>query len=173
MKSWSVAITRAKSIHTIAGAGLVLFTSLSAVNAYAEEPAKPPAAAPAPAVAAQPAAPAKPTPQPAAVVAQATKTKSKPAAPAEPPECVRTGQRVIAALARDDSGAASQFNTFYVAFKCPPQHLAQAFGCLVNLQTANPGLNNPTPEQVTQCWSDPSTLPKVEAPKPPETPSGN
>ena len=165
MKFWSVAMPRAKSIHNIAGAGLVLFASWSAVDAYAEEAAKPPAAA-------QPAAPAKPI-QPVAAAAPSAKPKPKPAAPAEPPECVRTGQRVVAALARDDSGAASQFHNFYAAFKCPPQRLALAFGCLVNLQTANPGLSNPTPEQVTQCWTDPATLPKVEAPKPPEAPSGN
>lgn len=173
MKFWSVAIPRANPIHAIAGVGLVLFASLSGVNAYAEEPAKPPAApAPAaqpapPAAAAPKAAPAKPA-QPPAAQASMAKTKAKPAVPAEPAECVRTGQRVIAALARDDSGAASQFHTFYEAFKCPPQRLAQAFGCLVNLQTANPSLNNPSHEQVTECWNDPATLPKVEAPKPPE-----
>lgn len=128
--------------------------SLMALNVNAEEPAKP----------AAPTQAAAPTAKPAI---SPVKAKAKPAVPAEPPECIRTGHRVIAALARDDSGAASQFHKFYEAFRCPPTRLAQAFGCLVNLQTANPGLNNPTPEQVEGCWDDPATLPKVEAPKPP------
>jgi len=176
MKFWSAAIPHAQSNLTSAKAALVVMASLCALPVYADEPAKAPAAQPAaPAPAAKPATPppavAKPS-QPAAPAVQAAavaaKVKPKPAAPSESPECVRTGQRVIAALARDDSGAASQFHNFYEAFKCPPLHLAQAFGCLVNLQAANPGLNNPSPEQVNHCWNDPTTLPKVEAPKPPE-----
>lgn len=141
--------------------------SLLALNVNAEEPAKQaaPAAAPAP-TAQQAAVPAQAAAPAAKTVATTTKAKAKPAAPVEPPECIRTGQRVIAALARDDSGAASQFHKFYEAFRCPPTRLAQAFGCLVNLQEANPGLNNPTPDQVEGCWDDPTTLPKVEAPKP-------
>lgn len=104
---------------------------------------------------------------------------SKAAPPAKPhpkfqgsAECVRTGQRVIAALARDDSGAAEQFHTFYTAFKCPPQHLAQAFGCLVALQTQHPNISNPSPEQVTQCWEDPATIPAVK-PEPPVQPKAD
>jgi len=162
MKFWCVSLSRATTVHKAAGASLMLFASLSAIGVHAEEPAKPQA----------PAAPAA-QPTTLAAAAQAAKPKAKPAAPAEPPECLRTGQRVIAALARDDSGAANQFHHFYEAFKCPPQHLAQSFGCLVNLQTANPSLNNPSPEQVSHCWNDPTILPKVEAPKPPETPAGN
>jgi len=98
---------------------------------------------------------------PAANVASNQTKPSSVARPKAKPECVRTGQRVIAALARDDSGAASQFHTFYSAFNCSSAHLAQAFGCLVNLQTANPGLSNPTLEQVTQCWDDPTVIPKI------------
>ena len=94
------------------------------------------------------------------VASNQTKTSSPSRLKAKP-ECVRTGQRVIAALAREDSGAASQFHTFYAAFSCSPAHLAQAFGCLVNLQTANPGLSNPTPEQVTECWDEPTVIPKI------------
>ncbi len=83
-----------------------------------------------------------------------------------PAECARTGQRVVAALARDDTGAASQFFSFYNAFKCPPAHLSQAFGCLVKFQAANPAISNPSPDAVSQCWSDPSALPSVP-PAPP------
>lgn len=88
-----------------------------------------------------------------------------------PAECVRTGQRVIAALARDDSGAATQFYTFYSAFKCPPKHLAEAFGCLVELQTQNSSISNPSPEQVSQCWNDPATVPVVKPEPPPKAPA--
>jgi hypothetical protein len=134
---------------------------MSASPARAGDKDPQPAAAPAPA---NPAPVAKPAP----ALAAPNPAQAKPAVAAKPGgaqlpvECVRTGQRVIAALARDDSGTAGQFHDFYVAFKCPPQRLAQAFGCLVNLQTANPGLSNPSPEQVTQCWDEP-----VPASKPP------
>ena len=158
MMLWRLSLPRSKTIRNAISAGAAL-ACLSAVTAYAEE--NPPAAsAPAETSAAPPANSAK-TAQPIAKPA-----KAKPALPAEPPECVRTGQRVITALARDDSGAATQFHKFYEAFKCPAPRLTQAFRCLVNLQTANPGLTNPTPEQVTQCWRNPATLPRVEAPKP-------
>lgn len=145
MKFWSVNLPRAKNVCGFAS-GLVLLAAVPMADADA-------APTDAPAKLAQ-------------LSSQSAKAKAKPAAPSEPAECVRTGQRVIAALARDDSGAASQFHNFYVAFKCPPHRLAQAFGCLVNLQAANPGLNNPSPEQVAQCWDDPATLPKVQ-PQPP------
>jgi|GEM_PF-3004939 len=89
------------------------------------------------------------------------KPKAKPVGPVE---CVRTGQRVIAALARDDSGAANHFHSFYEAFNCPNAHLAKAFGCLVTLQTKNPSISNPTAEQVSQCWEEPGKTPEVAAP---------
>ena len=81
-----------------------------------------------------------------------------------PVECIRTGQRTIAALARDDSGAATHFHTFYEAFNCPSSQLAKAFGCLVNLQEKNPSISNPSPEQVEQCWATPSKIPEVAPP---------
>lgn len=149
--------------HGGLGFGLVMLLALNASAGWAEEAAKPapakaePAAAkPAPKAAAEEKTAAKPA---------AAKPKAKPAGSLGTAECVRTGQRVIAALARDDSGAASQFHNFYMAFKCPPPHLAQAFGCLVNLQTANPGLSNPSPEQISQCWENPDEIPKVTPPK--------
>lgn len=89
------------------------------------------------------------------------KLKAKPVGPVE---CIRTGQRVIAALARDDSGAANHFHSFYEAFNCPNAHLAKAFGCLVTLQTQNPSISNPTAEQVSQCWEAPGKIPEVAAP---------
>jgi len=155
---WRLSLPRSKAIRNAIGAGAAL-ACLSAVTAYAEE--TPPAASvPAETSATPPANSAK-TAQPMAKPA-----KAKAALPAEQPECIRTGQRVITALARDDSGAATQFHKFYEAFKCPEPRLTQAFRCLVNLQTANPGLTNPTPEQVAQCWQNPAALPRVEAPKP-------
>ncbi|MGZ8216925.1 hypothetical protein [Methylomagnum sp.] len=151
MQSWSIASPRHRRLS---GAGLALLMGLAASSAWAENAAgaKPQAAAPVPAKAAPP---AKPHPKFTG-----------------PAECTRTGQRVIAALARDDSGAASQFHTFYTAFKCPPQHLAQSFGCLVGLQTKNPSISNPSPEQVAQCWNDPSTIPEVKPPQPETPPAG-
>lgn len=151
MHFWSIAPSRHRRFT---GAGLVLLAGLVAQSAWAENAAgaKPQAAASAPAKAAPPAKP-----------------KPKFTGPAE---CLRTGQRVVAALARDDSGAASQFFTFYTAFKCPPAHLAQAFGCLVGLQTKNPTISNPSPEQVAQCWDDPSTIPEVKPPQPETPPAG-
>jgi hypothetical protein len=149
MKCWSVAAAR---IHqrrrALTGAGLALFLGLAHSSAWAADPAP-----------AKPAAPAK--------AVQPAKPHPKFTGPAE---CIRTGQRVIAALARDDSGTANQFYTFYTAFKCPTQHLAQAFGCLVGLQTKNPGISNPSPEQVTQCWDDPATIPEVKPAPQQETP---
>jgi hypothetical protein len=153
MKCWSVAAARTHRRHrALAAAGLALFLGLAQSSAWAEEPA----AAPAPV---KPTAPAKAV-QPA---------KPHPKTFTGPAECIRTGQRVVAALARDDSGAANQFYTFYTAFKCPTPHLAQAFGCLVGLQTQNPSISNPSPEQVQQCWNDPATIPEVK-PAQPETP---
>ena len=111
----------------------------------------------------KPAAPSPEAPNPAPAKLPPP-VKPKPKTAPEPAECVRTGQRVIAALARDDSGAANEFHNFYIAFKCPPQHLAQAFGCLVGLQTQHPNISNPSAEQVTQCWEDPSTIPEVKPP---------
>jgi hypothetical protein len=100
---------------------------------------------------------------------QTAKTRSRISS--GPPECLRTGQRTIAALARDDSGAAGQFYNFYVGFKCPPQRLAQAFGCLVRLQSENPNLTNPSSEQVSQCWADPSVMPEAGEPQAPASPT--
>ena len=155
MNFWSVFTSLAsKNTRGFAGIGLVMLAAAPAAPVFAQD-AQPAAAS------AKPATPVKPA-QPA---------KAKSAAALGPAECVRTGQRVISALARDDSGAASQFHTFYVAFKCSPQHLAQAFGCLVNLQSVTPGLSNPSPEQVKQCWDDPSVLPKVTA-QPAPQPAG-
>ncbi len=138
-----------KSIRSLTGLGLVLLTAMPTASVFAEDQA----------------------PSPAKTEAPAKPAKAKAAASTGPVECVRLGQRVIAALARDDSGAANQFHNFYIAFKCSPQHLAQAFGCLVNLQAANPGLSNPLPEHVKQCWDDPATIPKVQ-PQPPAEPAG-
>lgn len=184
MKSRNVASPHAiKGIRGLVGLGLLAFAAMPVSPAFAEKdsqpvaapaPAVPPAPAPAPAPASvAPVAKPAPTPVPAPAAAPAKPAPAKSVVPAKsvgaslPVECVRTGQHVIAALARDDSGTASQFHNFYVAFKCPPQQLAQAFGCLVKLQTANPGLTNPSPEQVRECWEDPSTLPKVLPPPPP------
>jgi len=166
MKFWSVTTPPAsRVILRLVNIGLVVLMSMPASTVVAEDAPKPTAttAAKPETTAANPAPPAKPeglAPNPAKT-AQAVKPKAKPANAMGVAECVRTGQRVIAALARDDSGAASQFQTFYNAFKCSPQHLAKAFGCLVNLQAANPGLSNPSQEQVTQCWEDPTEIPKV------------
>jgi len=81
------------------------------------------------------------------------------AAPTWPPECVRTGERVIGALARDDTGVAEQFHAFYRAFRCPELQLARAFGCLVQFQDRAEDLTNPGPEEISACWRDPATVP--------------
>jgi hypothetical protein len=157
MKFWSVNTPPARrAILGLALFGLVMLAATPVSNVLAEDAPKPPAAA-----ASKPDAPPA-TKQ--ARLALPAKAKAKPATVLGTAECVRTGQRVIAALARDDSGAANQFHTFYMAFKCSPQHLAHAFGCLVNLQAAHPGLSNPSPEQVTECWEEPSEIPKVLLP---------
>jgi hypothetical protein len=169
MKFWSVTTPPASRIIIggFASLGLVVLAAMPVSYAVAEDAPKPAAATAAksePSAPKQPAAVAAKSDAPSAKSAkpvQPAKAKAKPATNVGTAECVRTGQRVIAALARDDSGAASQFHTFYTAFMCSPQHLAQAFGCLVNLQSAHPGLSNPTPEQVTQCWEDPLEMPAV------------
>jgi hypothetical protein len=167
MKFSSVALPRAAhGLCGLAGLGLVVLAAMPTSAALAGEKDAQPAAAPA-----NPAPAAKPAPAPAAPAPAKPAPTAKPASAALPVECVRTGQRVAAALARDDSGTAGQFHNFYVAFKCPPQRLAQAFGCLVNLQAANPGLTNPSPEQVTQCWDDPVPVPKTPPPPAPVKPS--
>lgn len=133
-----------KGILGLVGLGLIAFAA--APISYAAQPKdSQPVAAPAQAAPAQAA--------PAATPAKAS-APAKSAGATQPVECVRTGQRVIAALARDDSGTASQFHAFYTAFKCPPQQLAQAFGCLVKLQAATPSLTNPSAEQVAACWDE-------------------
>jgi hypothetical protein len=154
MKFWSVTAPPARrAIRGLATLGLVMLAATPVSNVLAGD-------APKPSVATA----SKPDAQPAPHQPLPAKAKAKPATVSGTSECVRTGQRVIAALARDDSGAANQFHTFYMAFKCSPQHLAHAFGCLVNLQTAHPGLSNPSPEQVTECWEEPSEIPKVQPP---------
>lgn len=164
MKSWCAHKTCAnESIRGLAGAGLTAFALAAALPAWAEEPAKP--------AAAQEQAPT----QPPAHAAQkpAADAKGKAAAKtafAASPECVRIGQRVIAALARDDTGPATQFFGFYNAFKCSQPHLIQAFGCLVKLQTANPSISNPSADLVNQCWNDPGATPNVPPPPPPAEP---
>ena len=159
MKFWSVTTPPARrAIRGLATLGLVMLVATPVSNVLAEDAAKPPVAA-----ASKPDAAPAPAPKQAKPTL-AVKAKAKPATVLGTAECVRTGQRVIAALARDDSGAANQFHTFYTAFKCSPQHLAHAFGCLVNLQAAHPGLSNPSPEQVTECWEEPSEIPKVQPP---------
>ncbi len=171
MKFWSVITPPAsRAVPRLATIGLVVLAAWPASYAMAEDAPKPAAAAtPAATPEATAIKPEKPT-QPAKPenlapnpekISPVLKPKAKPAPIVGTAECVRTGQRVIAALARDDSGTASQFHNFYAAFKCSQQHLAQAFGCLVNLQLANPGLSNPSQEQVTQCWEDPAVIPKV------------
>jgi hypothetical protein len=165
MKLWCVSKPCAiKRIRRLAGIGLGALAAMQASQAWAEEAAKPPVAQ---AQSAQ-AAPAPAAPQKPAGAAKA-KVSAKPAA-AAPAECIRTGQRVIAALARDDTGVASQFFTFYTAFKCSQPHLVQAFGCLVKLQMANPAISNPSPDLVNQCWSDPSMLPSLPPSPPPAEP---
>ena len=174
MKLCSVATPRAVyRLPGLVGLGLIALAAMPFPCASAEPsatatPAKTeatPASSPAkpPAPSAKPAAEAAKVVEPAKAV-----VSSKPAAPSAPAECVRTGQRVIAALARDDTGAATQFFAFYNAFKCSPTHLTQAFACLVKLQAANPGLSNPSPEQVGQCWEDPAVIPKVLPPPAPQ-----
>jgi hypothetical protein len=161
MKFWSVTTPPARrAAGGLATLGLIMLAATPAAHVLAGDAPKPPVAAT-----------SKPDAQPAthqarpATPSLPAKAKAKPAnAVSGTAECVRTGQRVIAALARDDSGAANQFHTFYMAFKCSPQHLAHAFGCLVNLQAAHPGLSNPSPEQVTECWEEPSEMPKVQPP---------
>ena len=172
MKFSSVATPRAiPRLCGWAGVGFVVLAAMSASPALAGDKDPQPTAAPAPAnqapaaKPAQPPAPAAPNPAPVKPVQAA-----KPGTPL-PVECVRTGQRVIAALARDDSGTAGQFHNFYTAFKCPPQHLAQSFGCLVSLQNANPGLTNPSTEQVSQCWDDPAPASKTPTPVPAPAPA--
>ena len=155
MKFWSVATPPVRNVTAALGCvGLIALMALPAFPVQAEETAKASPATPAKAdaQAAKPAKTTKPVPLP--------KLKARPANQGTA-ECVRTGQRVIAALARDDSGAASQFHTFYAAFGCSAPHLAQAFGCLVNLQASHPGLSNPSPEQVTHCWESPQETPVV------------
>lgn len=181
MKSRSVAIPRAANrLHGLAGLGFVMLAAMPVSLAFAD-PVPAPAANQAPAAKPALAAPATPpstpatphpaqpeaTPAPAATPAKAAPAKApasaKSAGASLPIECVRTGQHVIANLARNDSGTANQFHNFYVAFKCPPQHLAQAFGCLVKWQTVNPGAN-PSEEKVKECWEDPATPPKPQPP---------
>lgn len=161
MKFWSVATPLVRNVTVAFGCvGLIALMALPVSPVHAEETAKASPASPAktdaqaakPAKAAKQVTVNKPVPVP--------KLKARPAYQGTA-ECLRTGQRVIAALARDDSGAASQFHTFYAAFGCSAPHLAQAFGCLVNLQASNPGLSNPSPEQVTQCWESPQETPVV------------
>lgn len=164
MKFWSVTAPSPNNlIRGLASTGLILLATLSA--SYAAEPDSPAATKPQGAAAPKPALPT-PAAKPA-LPAPAAKIKPKPQ---ETAECIRIGQRVIAALAREDTGAASQFFNFYSAFKCSQTHLEQAFGCLASLQEANPGLSNPTQEQVTQCWKDPTVTPKVQPPQPTEAP---
>jgi vacuolar-type H+-ATPase subunit I/STV1 len=220
-----------KRVRNIAGAGLVMLAAMPGSHAYAEEPAKPPAAvqdkaaadkaaadkaaaekaaqdkaaaekaaaekaaqekaaaekAAAEKVAQEKAAAEKAAAEKAAALQKAGTDKAalqkaaaekaaaeKAAAIAKaaalvPAECVRTGERVIAALSRDDAGAANQFFNFYNTFKCSQPHLAQAFGCLVKFQTTNPAIANPSVEAIKQCWDDPSSLPK--APPPVATPA--
>jgi hypothetical protein len=152
-----------ESIRGLAGMGLAALAIAAALPASAQEPAKPPAAQE------QAATPATARPAPKLAAEAKGKPAAKPAHIA-PAECVRTGQRVIAALARDDTGAATQFFAFYNAFKCSQPHLIQAFGCLVKLQAANPSISNPSPDLVNQCWGDPSSIPEVPPPPPPAEP---
>jgi hypothetical protein len=144
MKSRNIPFHRANHwVRGLAGIGLAGLAVLSAPFVLADNAPK----ATAPAKAVQPSTPG---------------SKISP----WPTECDRMGQRIIAALVRDDPGAANQFFNFYTAFKCPPQQLAKSFGCLVKLQNANPDLTNPSPEQVAQCWVDPSTTPEIKPPAP-------
>lgn len=152
MKLRSVAVYRAIDRGLcLVGIGLILVAAVAGSEASAENEPKPGAR------------PSKTVPASKQKPPQKTDAKTDPG----PPECMRIGQRVIAALARDDSGAAGQFYAFYTAFKCPQQRLSQSFGCLVNLQTTNPSFANPSPEHVTQCWEDPSTVPVVQPPPQP------
>ncbi|MGH9894597.1 MAG: hypothetical protein ACREA0_21985 [bacterium] len=154
MKLRSVAVYRAidRGLRLV-GVGLILVAGVSGSEASAENEPKPGAG------------PSKTVPAPKQKPPRKADAKTNPG----PPECMRIGQRVIAALARDDSGAAGQFYAFYTAFKCPQQRLSQSFGCLVNLQTTNPSLANPSPEHVAQCWDDPSAVPVVQPPSQPAT----
>jgi len=165
----------AKRIRGLAGIGLAALALMPLSPAVADDIAKPAAAAQEKASAPTP-PPASPKAAGEAKAAAAAKAQAQTAAPAKPAfaapwECIRTGQRVIAALTRDDTGAASQFFAFYNAFKCPQPHLAQAFGCLVKYQKTNPTIASPAPEVVSQCWDDPAALPRAPAPTPaPEPP---
>ena len=165
MKFWRSAPPASSVTLGLSALGFILLTAMPLCSALAEDASKPNTPAQA-----KPESQAGKTAKSEGIVSkagQAVKSKAKAPVISGSAECVRTGQRVIAALARDDSGAASQFHTFYTAFKCSPQNLALSFGCLVNLQKANPGLSNPSQEQVSQCWEQPSEIPKVLPPPPP------
>ena len=151
MNFWKAALLRTRtSPRGHARIGIGVLAMLSATPTLAEPP--PPEIA---------------SPSQAAVLARPDPLrKLRIKSPADLPECVRTGQRVIGALARDDSSAANQFFAFYLAFKCPPEHLAQAFGCLVELQASAPNLANPSPDHIAQCWDNPTTPPPPPPPPP-------
>ena len=164
MKFWSVSTPPTSSVSLgLSVLSFIILAAMPLTPSMAEDaakPAAPTAVKPDSQPAATKSAPSSKPENPASKSAQSSKPKAKQPGALVSAECERTGKRVVAALARDDSGAASQFYTFYTAFKCSPQALASAFGCIVNLQKDKPDVYNPKPEEINQCWEQPSVIPK-------------
>jgi hypothetical protein len=80
--------------------------------------------------------------------------------PALREECSWLGQRIVSLLFRDDPTTGNDFMPFYTRFKCPEEHLDDAFACVVRSGAAE---NDVLADRIAQCWTDPTRLPS-EAP---------
>ena len=81
--------------------------------------------------------------------------------PALREECSWLGQRIVSLLFRDDPMTGNDFMPFYTRFKCPEEHLDNAFACVVKSGAAE---NDVLADRIAQCWTDPARLPSAEAP---------
>jgi hypothetical protein len=73
--------------------------------------------------------------------------------PSQSDHCRWLGQRIVSLLSRDDAMTAKDFNPFYERFGCPPEHLAEAFGCVVAGDGQAQG--DDLAMRVDRCWTDP------------------
>jgi hypothetical protein len=103
-------------------------------------------------------------------IAEATRVLT---GPADNPECVWLGRRVVNLLWRDDLDTAFRHLDLYDRFGCPSAHIQATFRCLVRQGNIDPKAQETLSGRVHACWLNPGLEPAAtEAAAPPSTSGG-
>ena len=76
--------------------------------------------------------------------------------PADNPECLWLGRRVVSLLWRDDLDTAFRHLDLYDRFGCPAGHIQATFRCLVRQGNIDPKATDTLNSRVHGCWVNPN-----------------